>query len=125
MAVPLDLSSIEGVSALLQSPVQLVLLGAVAFVVLAFVGRVVARNLPSSQPPILEGVPFVGGLLKFAGVRKEQRCAHARRFLLLLRVAMRESRRFVTLFCCQPLVYCLMAHCTREQDISFPQFSCQ
>ncbi|GBF88206.1 sterol 14 desaturase [Raphidocelis subcapitata] len=66
MAVEATLQSLHStVSAL--APVQLAVLGALAFVVAAFVGRVVYRNLPGKQPPILEGVPYIGGLLKFAG----------------------------------------------------------
>ena len=50
------------------SPIQLsVLLAAVALVSL-FVGRVLVNKIPGKSPPILEGVPFIGGLLKFAGV---------------------------------------------------------
>lgn len=67
MAVEASLSALQGVSAL--PALHLAVLGALAFVVLAFAGRVVYRNLPSSQPPILEGIPYIGGLLKFASVR--------------------------------------------------------
>lgn len=86
MAVEASLAALQHtVSAM--GPVQLAVLGALAFVVLAFVGRVVARNIPNGKPPILEGVPFVGGLLKFTGVREAsarnatQRAARCARLL--------------------------------------------
>lgn len=66
MAVEVALETLKGtVSAL--SPLQLAVFGTLLAVVFAFVGRLVSRNLPSKQPPILEGIPYIGGLLKFAG----------------------------------------------------------
>ena len=79
MAVEIAPETLMGtVSAL--PPVQLAVLGSLLFVVLAFVGRVTYRNLPSKRPPILEGVPYIGGLLKFAGVRvaRRGRCLRCR-----------------------------------------------
>jgi hypothetical protein len=73
MAVEAVMEALAGVSAL--PPLQLAVLGALAFVALAFAGRLVQRNLPGKSPPILEGVPFIGGLLKFAGVRAAARRA--------------------------------------------------
>lgn len=51
------------------SPVQLAALLSVITVISMFVLRVVSNQLPGSKPPVFEGVPFVGGLMKFAGVR--------------------------------------------------------
>lgn len=48
------------------TPVQLSVLLAVAAVITLFVGRVVANRLPGKTPPILEGFPYVGGLIKFS-----------------------------------------------------------
>lgn len=76
MAVELVLDSLKG-SVVALAPLQLAVLGALCFVIAAFVGRIAYRNLPSKQPPILEGWPYVGGLLKFAGVRC-RKCAIAR-----------------------------------------------
>jgi sterol 14-demethylase len=52
------------------SPFQLAaLLGAFALVSM-FVARVLSSKFPGSKPPVFEGAPFVGGLMKFAGVRR-------------------------------------------------------
>lgn len=51
------------------TPVQLSVLLAVAAVITLFVGRVVANRLPGKTPPILEGFPYVGGLIKFSKVQ--------------------------------------------------------
>ena len=50
------------------SPFQLAALLGVFALVSMFVVRVVSSSFPGSKPPVFEGVPFVGGLMKFAGV---------------------------------------------------------
>lgn len=39
-----------------------------------FVARVVSSNFPGKNPPVFEGAPFVGGLMKFAGVSQSHKC---------------------------------------------------
>jgi hypothetical protein len=50
------------------SPVQLVLVGAAVLFAAAVLGRLIFNGLPSKRPPVFEGIPFIGGLLKFIGV---------------------------------------------------------
>jgi hypothetical protein len=50
-----------------SSPVALVITTAAAFVALAVI-RILANAFHGNKPPIFEGIPFVGGLMKFAGV---------------------------------------------------------
>lgn len=49
-----------------SSPVALVITTAAAFVALAVI-RILANAFHGNKPPIFEGIPFVGGLMKFAG----------------------------------------------------------
>ena len=46
----------------------LVALGFLGVVVSLLLGRIVLNNLPGKCPPVWEGFPFVGGLLKFIEV---------------------------------------------------------
>lgn len=55
------------VEAMVSSPLALVITAAAAVVALAVI-RVLANTFHGSKPPIFEGFPFVGGLMKFAGV---------------------------------------------------------
>lgn len=41
----------------------------VAFLVVCSVLRLIANRLPSQSPPVFEGIPFIGGVLKFVQVR--------------------------------------------------------
>ena len=50
------------------SPVVLVALGSAVLILALAVGRVLFNLLPSKRPPVWEGLPFIGGLLKFTGV---------------------------------------------------------
>ncbi|PNW86578.1 hypothetical protein CHLRE_02g092350v5 [Chlamydomonas reinhardtii] len=49
------------------SPVVLVALGSAVLILALAVGRVLFNLLPSKRPPVWEGLPFIGGLLKFTG----------------------------------------------------------
>jgi sterol 14-demethylase len=51
-----------------SSPLTLAITVAAGVVLLAVL-RVLANTFHGSRPPIFEGMPFVGGLMKFAGVR--------------------------------------------------------
>ncbi len=53
---------------IVSSPLALFITAAAAVVTLAVI-RVLANTFHGSKPPIFEGIPFVGGLMKFAGVR--------------------------------------------------------
>lgn len=57
---------IEALSA--ASPVALVAL-AVFLVAAIVVGRVASNTFHGKYPPVLEGIPFIGGLRKFVQVR--------------------------------------------------------
>lgn len=48
-----------------------------AFVVL----RIIANSLPRQSPPVFEGIPFIGGLLKFMKVKSHpwNECEHCSR----------------------------------------------
>lgn len=48
------------------SPVALGALLGVAALLAALLSRIAAAAFPGSKPPVFEGIPFVGGLLKFA-----------------------------------------------------------
>ena len=37
--------------------------------------RIIANNLPRQAPPVFEGIPFIGGLLKFVKVMPLRICA--------------------------------------------------
>lgn len=50
-----------------SSPVALLATAAAAVVALVVI-RILANTFHGSKPPIFEGIPFVGGLMKFAGV---------------------------------------------------------
>lgn len=50
------------------SPFQLTALLAVFALISVFVARILANAFPGNKPPVFEGVPFIGGLQKFAGV---------------------------------------------------------
>jgi hypothetical protein len=52
---------------IVSSPVALVIATTAAFVALAVI-RILANTFHGNKPPIFEGIPFVGGLMKFAGV---------------------------------------------------------
>lgn len=52
------------------SPFQLAAMLGVFALLSMFVARVLSSKFPGSKPPIFEGTPFVGGLMKFAGVRR-------------------------------------------------------
>ncbi len=43
-------------------------LGAIIVLVSVIVGRLLQNSLPGNRPPVFEGVPFIGGLMKFVGV---------------------------------------------------------
>nr|QKY15112.1 sterol 14 desaturase (STE14) [Polytomella parva] len=45
---------------------QTAALHAVILLLTACIGRIIYNNLPSKRPPIFEGIPYVGGLIKFA-----------------------------------------------------------
>lgn len=47
---------------------SLLLVGLAGVVVLALL-RLIRNNLPGKTPPVFEGLPFVGGILKFTKVR--------------------------------------------------------
>lgn len=51
------------------STMQLAALASVATLVTLVVLRLAQNMMPSGKPPILEGIPYVGGLLKFSKVR--------------------------------------------------------
>lgn len=57
----------SAVEALLSSPLSAVITLAAAVAALAVI-RILANTFHGSKPPIFEGIPFVGGLMKFAGV---------------------------------------------------------
>lgn len=64
-----------------SSPVALLATAAAAVVALVVI-RILANTFHGSRPPIFEGIPFVGGLMKFAGVsanvlvqRQQQACS--------------------------------------------------
>ncbi len=40
-----------------------------AFFVVCSVLRLIANRLPSQSPPVFEGIPFIGGVLKFVQVQ--------------------------------------------------------
>jgi hypothetical protein len=63
MAVELVVGAVAGASAL-----QLVATALLVVVVASIALRVAQNHLPSKRPPVFEGIPYVGGLLKFAGV---------------------------------------------------------
>lgn len=48
---------------------QLIAAASAVLALALIVGRVLFNNLPGKRPPILEGIPYIGGLLKFARVR--------------------------------------------------------
>ena len=56
--------------ALQAQPLPLLVAGAALLVALALlVHRVLTNALPGRAPPVDEGIPFVGGLIKFSKVR--------------------------------------------------------
>ena len=61
------ISLAEGLQAL-PLPLQLAV-GAVVLLLTLLVGRVLSNALPGKAPPVDEGIPFVGGLIKFSKVR--------------------------------------------------------
>lgn len=52
---------------IVSSPLALVITAAAAVVALAVI-RILANTFHGNKPPIFEGIPYVGGLMKFAGV---------------------------------------------------------
>ena len=61
------ISLAEGLQAL-PLPLQLAV-GVVVLLLTLLVGRVLSNALPGKAPPVDEGIPFVGGLIKFSKVR--------------------------------------------------------
>ena len=51
------------------SPVLKCVLFPAALLLACSILRVIANNLPSQRPPVFEGVPFIGGVLKFVQVQ--------------------------------------------------------
>ena len=51
------------------SPPMLYSLVAVALVGVLIFGRLMMQNFAGKAPPVFEGVPFIGGILKFAKVQ--------------------------------------------------------
>lgn len=62
--------AVEAVAATMAggSALQLILVAFLVAVIAAIALRMAQNSLPSKRPPVFEGIPFVGGLLKFAGV---------------------------------------------------------
>lgn len=57
-------------------PWQLGMAVSLVLVAAALVGRVLANSFTGKRPPIFEGIPYIGGLLKFvavSGARPEAR----------------------------------------------------
>ena len=52
-----------------------------AFLVVCSVLRLIANRLPSQSPPVFEGIPFIGGVLKFVQVRDARQVRTARPLL--------------------------------------------
>ena len=52
-----------------------------AFLAISCVIRLIANQLPSQSPPVFEGLPFIGGVLKFVQVRSVIAAAIMLRFL--------------------------------------------
>jgi sterol 14-demethylase len=59
--------ALEALMAGTASPLMLVGCTLAALAVLVIV-RLLSNSMQSSRPPVFEGLPFVGGLMKFAGV---------------------------------------------------------
>lgn len=50
-------------------PLPLLYVGATAIFLLAVSTlRLIGNSLPSKAPPVFEGLPFIGGIMKFASV---------------------------------------------------------
>lgn len=50
-------------------PLPILYVGATAIFLLAIAAlRVISKSLPSKAPPVFEGLPFIGGIMKFASV---------------------------------------------------------
>ncbi len=49
-------------------PLQLAVVGALLGLVALIAARVMQNLLPSGRPPVFEGIPFIGGILKFSKV---------------------------------------------------------
>ena len=45
-----------------------------AFMVACSILRLVSNYLPSQRPPVFEGIPFIGGVLKFVQVMQLLKC---------------------------------------------------
>jgi hypothetical protein len=59
----------QGLNELLQLPLAtLVALIAVSTVAVAIAVRVISNTFHGNRPPVDEGIPFVGGLIKFSKV---------------------------------------------------------
>lgn len=56
-----------------SSPLTLAITTVAAIVALAVI-RVLANTFHGSKPPVFEGIPYVGGLMKFAGVSAAPLC---------------------------------------------------
>ena len=51
-------------------------LGGFIILLSVIVGRLFQNSFLGNKPPIFEGVPFIGGLMKFVGVRRQRLNAH-------------------------------------------------
>ncbi len=50
-------------------PLPILYVGATAIFLLAIAAlRLISNSLPSKAPPVFEGLPFIGGIVKFASV---------------------------------------------------------
>jgi hypothetical protein len=62
-------------AALGSLPLAMLYAGATALFLLALVAlRFIANSLPTKAPPIFEGLPFLGGILKFTSVSEMHKC---------------------------------------------------
>lgn len=82
----------SALEAIVSSPVALFFTAAAAVVALAVI-RVLANTFHGARPPIFEGIPFVGGLMKFAGVRAAAANDHrAEAVLLCITTLLNDTR---------------------------------
>lgn len=63
----LDLGSLG--ESLSSVPLPVLYAGATALFLLAIgIGRLIGNSIPAKTPPVFEGLPFFGGILKFTSV---------------------------------------------------------
>lgn len=62
----------EGMAAL--PPAALYLVGTVVFLLAIAALRLISNQLTAKAPPVFEGIPFVGGIIKFVQVRPPRDC---------------------------------------------------